>query len=81
MGFSAEEKQQLLAIKGIGPKIIERLEQIGFSSLQDLSDAQAFEVSQKMATIVGSLCWHNNPSNLGAINAAIKLSKKITEPT
>jgi hypothetical protein len=39
MPFSAQERTALLACNGVGPKVIERLEQMGFSSLHQLSGA------------------------------------------
>lgn len=34
MAFSESEKQILLAVKGVGPMVISRLEQMGFSSIK-----------------------------------------------
>jgi predicted flap endonuclease-1-like 5' DNA nuclease len=42
--FSAVEKNALLCVKGVGPKVVERLEQMGFSSLQQLADADARDI-------------------------------------
>lgn len=39
MGFSDADKQCLLAVKGVGPTVISRLEQMGFSTLAQLSEA------------------------------------------
>ena len=33
MGFSAIEREKMLALKGVGATVVARLEQIGFSSL------------------------------------------------
>lgn len=37
--FSVQERESLLAVKGIGPIVIQRPEQIRFSSLQELAKA------------------------------------------
>ena len=42
--FSAAEKSALLRVKGVGPKVIERLEQMGFSTLQQLADADSRDI-------------------------------------
>ncbi|MEM8253463.1 helix-hairpin-helix domain-containing protein, partial [Morganella morganii] len=41
MAFSSEDKAVLLAVKGVGTKVIERLEQMGFSDLNQLAAADA----------------------------------------
>lgn len=76
MSFSDEEKQWLLAIKNIGPKIITRLEELGFNSLTQLAQAQPEKVLASMAQKAGANCWHNNPNNRAAIAKAIALAKQ-----
>lgn len=44
MSFTAQERTALLACKGVGPKVIERLEQMGFSSLDQLSEASVDDI-------------------------------------
>jgi hypothetical protein len=44
MSFTAQERTALLACKGVGPKVIERLEQMGFSALLN-SVAQSLTIS------------------------------------
>ncbi|MGV2836678.1 helix-hairpin-helix domain-containing protein, partial [Pseudomonas shirazensis] len=39
MPFSADERAALLALKGVGPTVISRLEQMGIESLQMLGDS------------------------------------------
>lgn len=45
MPFTAEERQQLLALKGVGPTVIAHLEQISFSSLSQLADQDAADIT------------------------------------
>ena len=49
MPFPAEEKRKLLAVKGIGPDVIIRLEPLGFNSLAQLARADAREIVQGAA--------------------------------
>ena len=74
MPFSSQERDALLAVKGIGPTVIQRLEQIGFSSLQELAEADVLEVVASAAGLVGSTCWKNSPQARAAIQAAIDLA-------
>jgi predicted RecB family nuclease len=71
MRFSALERSTLLAVKGVGPKVIERLEQMGFASLEQLADADATDILAQGAALTGSSCWKNSPQARAAVQAAI----------
>ena len=44
MPFSPEERKALLGVKGVGPTVVARLEQMGFASLAQLSEANALDI-------------------------------------
>lgn len=69
--FSEMEKNALLSVKGVGPKVVERLEQMGFSSLRQLADADARDILAQGAALSGSSCWKNSPQAKTAVEAAI----------
>ncbi|WP_191833809.1 helix-hairpin-helix domain-containing protein [Pseudomonas fluorescens] len=71
MSFPANERAALLAVKGVGPTVVERLEQLGYHSLAQLSQADALEIVTQAASLVGSSCWKNSPQARAAIHAAI----------
>lgn len=75
MSFTAEERTALLTCKGVGPKVIERLEQMGFSTLDQLSEASVNDIVAQGAALVGSTCWKNSPQAKAAIGNAIALAK------
>jgi len=75
MPFPPEERQALLAVKGVGPTVVARLEQMGFESLAQLSTANALNIVTQAATIVGSTCWKNSQQARAAIQAAIALAQ------
>lgn len=75
MSFSAQERTALLACKDVGPKVIERLEQMGFSSLDQLRGAAVDDILTQGAALVGSTCWKNSPQAKAAISNAIALAK------
>jgi len=60
MTFSQDERAPLLSVKGIGPTIVQRLEQLGFSSLAELAVADVGEIVSSAAALVGSSCWKNS---------------------
>lgn len=76
MAFSANERAVLLDVKGVGPTVIARLEQMGISSLPDLAQRDAETICASAAAILGSTCWKNIPQARAAINAAIAAAKQ-----
>ena len=72
--FSADERAQMLALKGVGATVIGRLEQIGFSSLGQLAGEDPAVVTLRIARLIGSTCWHNSPQARAAISAIIALA-------
>lgn len=75
MPFTAAERQALLSVKGVGPTVIARLEQIGIHSLAQLSQADALDIVTQAAALVGSTCWKNSPQARAAIQAAIAFAQ------
>ncbi len=75
MPFPVEEREALLGVKGVGPTVVARLEQMGFSSLGQLAGADASEIVSTAAALVGSSCWKNSPQARAAIQAAILLAR------
>ncbi|CUB04749.1 helix-hairpin-helix domain-containing protein [Marinomonas fungiae] len=71
MAFSEQERETLLAVKGVGPTVIKRFEEIGIDSLADLASRQADEIAEMVASMLRSTCWKNSPQAKAAINAAI----------
>lgn len=69
--FAPHERAILLATRGIGPKVIERLEQMGIHSLALLADADPKDLLEQGARLSGSTCWKNSPQAKAAIQAAI----------
>lgn len=80
MPFSSSEREFLLAVRGVGPTVISRLEQLGFSSLRQLAAADATTILHDAAALVGSSCWKNSPQARAAIEAAIAAAIQATRP-
>ncbi|CNJ98818.1 Uncharacterised protein [Yersinia mollaretii] len=75
MAFTDQERDVLLAVKGVGPMVVTRLEQLGFTSLLQLSQADMSEIVSSAAAMTGSTCWKNSPQARTAIQAAIDMAK------
>ena len=75
MPFPPSERKALLALKGIGPTVITRLEQMGYESLTSLAKADSLDILAKGAQMTGSSCWKNSPQARAAIETAISFAK------
>ena len=75
MEFSTVEKEQMLRLKGVGPTVIARLEQIGFSSLSQLAEVDVLDITKQVSQMLGSTCWHNSPQARASIQAIVDLAK------
>lgn len=60
MAFSETERRQLLELKFVGTKIIERLEEMQLDSFDKLRNASLDEILNKGALLTGSTCWKNS---------------------
>ncbi len=68
LAFSAHERRLLLATRGIGETVVQRLEAAGYGSLQALCEAGAAQVTRQVQAQVGDEAWMNRR---GAIDRAI----------
>jgi hypothetical protein len=75
MPFPLEERRALLNVKGVGPTVVARLEQMGFESLAHLGNANALDIVSSASALVGSTCWKNSPQARAAIQAAISMAR------
>ncbi|NOT89772.1 MAG: helix-hairpin-helix domain-containing protein [Lysobacter sp.] len=80
VGFSADERALLLTVKGVGPTVIGRLEQIGFDSLQTLAKTDVDGIVKRIAAMLGTTCWRNSPQARAAIAGAIAAAETATQP-
>lgn len=74
MGFSDADKAAMLAIKGVGPTVIERLEQLGFASLAEVAGSDPKAINQNVAHMLHATCWANSPLARAAIAAVVDLA-------
>ena len=73
--FSTEERDALLALKGVGPTVVQRLQRMGIASLRQLAASESSEIVASAAGLTGSSCWKNSPQARAAIQAAIDLAR------
>lgn len=75
MSFSQEHRDLLLSVKGVGPTVIKRFEEIGIHSLEQLSQSNANHIAELVASMLNTTCWKNSPKALAAVQAAIDRAK------
>jgi predicted RecB family nuclease len=80
MGFSADERVLLLSVKGVGPIVVDRLEQIGIDSLAALAETDVDAILQQVAGMLGTTCWRNSPQAKTAIAGAVSAARSATAP-
>ena len=78
MPFAPSERQALLAVKGVGPTVVARLEQMGIESLAHLRRENAADILARGARLTGSSCWKNSPQARAAIHGAIAAAQEAT---
>ena len=75
MPFPPSERKALLALKGIGPTVITRLEQMGYESLTSLAKANSLDILAKGAQMTGSFWLKNSPQARAGIETAISFAR------
>ena len=76
MAFTDEERQALLAVKGVGPTVIQRFEEVGVDSFAKLAGFDAKELATLVAKMLNASCWANAPRAVAAVDAAIARAKQ-----
>jgi predicted flap endonuclease-1-like 5' DNA nuclease len=78
--FSQKERQLLLAVDGVGPGVVKRLEEIGVATLVDLAARDAGAICAQISSRLGSHCWRNSPKARAAVAGAISTAKAFATP-
>ncbi|WP_243047359.1 helix-hairpin-helix domain-containing protein [Dyella sp. RRB7] len=71
-GFTSSER--LLALKGAGPTVVARLEQIGIHSLAQLADTEPDDLLLQISAMLGASCWRNSPQARAAVTAMVHMA-------
>lgn len=75
MAFTEAERAALLELRGVGPTVIRRLEQVCVDSFAKLSAQDANALADLIAQMLRTTCWKNSPQALSALEAAILRAK------
>ncbi len=77
--FTAAERALLLAVRGVGPTVLARLEAAGVGSLDALARQEPAALCQRIAADVGGSCWRNSPMALAAMAGAVAAAREQGE--
>lgn len=69
--FPVAEREQQLALKGVGPTVVRRLEQTRHALLAMLAGADPHEIVRRIDALFTSSCWRNSSQALRAITAVV----------
>ncbi|MDC8803226.1 DUF4332 domain-containing protein [Halomonas pacifica] len=76
MAFSELEKAALLELKGVGPTVVQRFEEIGIDSFSELANYEPKEIAERVASMLRTTCWKNSSQALSAVKAAIERARQ-----
>ncbi|CAM3067950.1 Pathogenicity locus [Prescottella defluvii] len=76
MAFDDEQRAALLALKGVGPTVLRRLEDMGHDSFAALQSVHADDILDAGAAATGSTCWRNSPQARAAIDAVLERANR-----
>lgn len=81
MAFDDDERAALLALKGVGPTVVRRLEDMGHDSFDALRSVCTDDILAAGAAVTGSTCWRNSPQARAAIDAVLaQVCRGLPEP-
>lgn len=75
MPFSQDEKNALLALKGVGLTVIKRFEEIGIESFDELKNYEVDEITSLVSSMMRTSCWKNSPQAKSAVSTAVERAK------
>ncbi len=76
MAFSESEKAALLEVRGVGPTVVKRFEEIGIGSFSELANYEPKEIAEMVASMLRTTCWKNSPQALSAVESAINRARQ-----
>jgi predicted flap endonuclease-1-like 5' DNA nuclease len=81
MSFSPQERDILLAVRGVGPTVVQRIEEYGINDLATLAAQSASDLNTAISVALGASCWRNSPLARAAIEGAIAAARDHTSAT
>ncbi|MBY6207402.1 MULTISPECIES: helix-hairpin-helix domain-containing protein [Halomonas] len=76
MAFTDQERAALLELRGVGPSVVQRFEEIGIDSFEALAEYEMQDIVEQVASMLGSTCWKNSPQARTAVASAVELARR-----
>jgi len=64
MKFNADDRRRLLLTAGVGPRVLDRMEEVGVASIADLRRAGVANVVELVCRRIGTSAWANRRAAL-----------------
>lgn len=74
--FDEADKARLLALKGVGPTVVQRLEEIGFTCLADIAGVEPQAINKAVSQMLHASCWANSPMARAAMARVVDLANE-----
>ncbi|MFZ5880292.1 MAG: helix-hairpin-helix domain-containing protein [Chloroflexota bacterium] len=75
MGFPEKDRKRMLTLVGVGPMMLTRLEQLGFTSLKQLAKQDPNSIGQVFTRKMGLAGWHRTPKARRTILTLIEFAR------
>lgn len=73
MRFNDEDRRRLLLASGVGPRVLDRIEEVGIASIDDLRQHGVAHVVDLVCHRIGTTAWANRRAALlRALDAATR---------
>lgn len=75
MGFPEKDRKRMLTLVGVGPMMLTRLEQLGFTSLKQLAKQDPNSIGRIFTQKMGLAGWHRTPKARRTVQTLIEFAR------
>ena len=75
MGFPERDRKRMLNLVGVGPMMVTRLEELGFTSLTQLARQDPNSIGQIFTQRMGLAGWHRTPRARRTVQTLIEFAR------
>lgn len=75
MGFPVKDRKRMLNLVGVGPMMLTRLEQLGFTSLRQLAKQDPESIGVILTQKMGLAGWHRTPRAGRTVQTLIEFAR------
>lgn len=75
MGFPERDRKRMLNLVGVGPMMVTRLEELGFTSLTQLAKQDPNSIGHIFTQKMGLAGWHRTPRARRTVQTLIEFAR------